>query len=45
MMSEGDLMRWHEGYTERQARWLDMLAEGPKSRRHSWRGSGSSIAR
>ncbi len=28
MLSEGDLMRWHEGYTERQARWLDMLAEG-----------------
>src|SRR5271169_6051197 len=28
MMSEGDLIRWHEGYTERQARWLDMLAEG-----------------
>ena len=28
IMSEGDLVRWHEGYTERQARWLDMLAEG-----------------
>jgi CBS domain-containing protein len=28
MMSEGDLVRWHEGYTERQARWFDMLAEG-----------------
>jgi CBS domain-containing protein len=28
MMSEGDLIRWHEGYTERQARWLDMLAAG-----------------
>jgi CBS domain-containing protein len=28
MLSEGDLMRWHEGYSERQARWLDMLAEG-----------------
>ena len=28
MLSEADLMRWHEGYTERQARWLDMLAEG-----------------
>jgi CBS domain-containing protein len=28
MVSEGDLMRWHEGYTERQLRWLDMLAEG-----------------
>jgi CBS domain-containing protein len=28
MLSEGDLVRWHEGYTERQARWLDMLADG-----------------
>jgi CBS domain-containing protein len=28
MITEGDLIRWHEGYTERQARWLDMLAEG-----------------
>ena len=28
MISEGDLVRWHEGFTERQARWLDMLAEG-----------------
>jgi CBS domain-containing protein len=28
MLSEGDLVRWQEGYTERQARWLDMLAEG-----------------
>jgi len=28
MISEGDLLRWHEGYTERQARWLDTLAEG-----------------
>ena len=28
IISEGDLVRWHEGYTERQARWLDMLAEG-----------------
>ena len=28
MICEGDLVRWHEGYTERQARWLDMLAEG-----------------
>lgn len=28
IVSEGDLVRWHEGYTERQARWLDMLAEG-----------------
>ncbi|PPQ35018.1 CBS domain-containing protein [Rhodopila globiformis] len=28
MISEGDLVRWHEGYSERQAHWLDMLAEG-----------------
>jgi signal-transduction protein with cAMP-binding, CBS, and nucleotidyltransferase domain len=28
MLSEGDLVRWHEGYTERQAKWLDMLADG-----------------
>jgi CBS domain-containing protein len=28
MISEGDLVRWHEGYTDRQARWLDMLADG-----------------
>ena len=28
VMSEGDLVRWHEGYTVRQARWLDMLADG-----------------
>ena len=28
MLTEGDLVRWHEGYTERQARWLDMLADG-----------------
>ena len=28
MLSEGDLVRWREGYTERQARWLDMLADG-----------------
>ena len=28
MLSEGDLVRWHEGYTDRQARWLNMLAEG-----------------
>jgi CBS domain-containing protein len=28
MLSEGDLVRWHEGVTERQGRWLDMLADG-----------------
>ena len=28
MLSEGDLVRWHEGYTDRQSRWLNMLAEG-----------------
>jgi CBS domain-containing protein len=28
MMSEADLLRWHEGFTEREVRWLDLLAEG-----------------
>jgi len=28
MISEGDLVRWHEGHSERQVRWLNMLAEG-----------------
>jgi CBS domain-containing protein len=28
MLTEGDLLRWHEGYSDRQTRWLDMLAEG-----------------
>jgi CBS domain-containing protein len=28
MISEGDLVRWHEGSTEKQVRWLDLLAEG-----------------
>ena len=28
MLSEGDLVRWREGYSEREARWLDMLADG-----------------
>jgi CBS domain-containing protein len=28
MMSEGDLLRWHEGFREREARWLDLLADG-----------------
>lgn len=28
VISEGDLLRWHEAYSEKQARWLDMLAEG-----------------
>jgi CBS domain-containing protein len=28
MLSEGDLVRWHEGYSEKQGRWLDMLADG-----------------
>jgi hypothetical protein len=28
MLSEGDLLRWHEGYTDRQAHWLEVLAEG-----------------
>lgn len=28
MLSEGDLVRWHEGYSAKQMRWLDMLADG-----------------
>jgi len=28
MLTEGDLLRWHEGYSERQAHWLEMMAEG-----------------
>ena len=28
MLCEGDLVRWHEGFTDKQARWLDTLAEG-----------------
>lgn len=28
MLSEGDLVRWHEGYSDKQMRWLDMLADG-----------------
>jgi CBS domain-containing protein len=28
MLSEGDLLRWHEGHNVKQARWLEMLAEG-----------------
>jgi CBS domain-containing protein len=28
VLSEGDLVHWHEGYTDKQTRWLDMLAEG-----------------
>ncbi len=28
MLSEGDLVRWHEGYSAKQAKWLDMLADG-----------------
>jgi len=28
MLSEGDLVRWREGFSARQMRWLDMLAEG-----------------
>lgn len=28
MLTEGDLLRWHDSYTDRQARWLDMLADG-----------------
>ncbi len=28
MLTEGDLLRWREGHTEKQAKWLEMLAEG-----------------
>jgi CBS domain-containing protein len=28
MLTEGDLLRWHEGYSHQQAHWLEMLAEG-----------------
>ena len=28
MLTEGDLVRWHEDYTDKQAHWLDMLGEG-----------------
>lgn len=28
MLTEGDLMRWHQGRSEKQARWLERLAEG-----------------
>src|SRR6478672_7749745 len=28
MMSEGDVLCWHEGFSERQVRWFDLLAEG-----------------
>ena len=28
MLSGSDLLRWHEGHTDRQAHWLEMLAEG-----------------
>ena len=28
MLCEGDLIRWHEQYSERELRWLDLLAEG-----------------
>jgi len=28
MMSEGDVLGWREGFSEREARWFDLLAEG-----------------
>jgi len=28
MMSEGDVLGWHEGFSEREGRWFDLLAEG-----------------
>ena len=30
MLSEADLLRWHEGFSEREARWLNLLADGFK---------------
>ncbi|MGE0418559.1 MAG: CBS domain-containing protein [Acetobacteraceae bacterium] len=41
MVTEGDLVRWHEGYTTRQARWLDMLAEGHELAREFLEGMRS----
>jgi CBS domain-containing protein len=28
MLSEADLLRWHEGFNMREARWFDLLADG-----------------
>jgi len=28
MMSEGDVLGWHEEFSEREARWFDLLSEG-----------------
>lgn len=28
VLTEGDLMRWHQGRSEKQAQWLERLAEG-----------------
>jgi len=28
MLSEADLLRWHEGFSQREMRWLDLLADG-----------------
>jgi CBS domain-containing protein len=28
MLCEGDLVRWQDGFTDRQVRWLNLLAEG-----------------
>lgn len=28
MITEGDLVRWHEGFPDREASWLDMLGQG-----------------
>src|SRR5690349_13857375 len=28
MLSEADLLRWHEGFSEREVRWLNLLADG-----------------
>src|ERR1700761_8550279 len=28
MLSEADLLRWHEGFSKHEMRWLDLLADG-----------------
>jgi len=44
-LSEGDLVRWHDGYTERQVRWLNMLADGFHLAPRSWKASVTSSAK
>jgi CBS domain-containing protein len=28
MLTEGDLIRWHDGFRDKQGHWLELLAEG-----------------